>query len=64
MSVEVVPRTAALVVKNPQGSLEVVDAEGVAFREVAKAPAGVPLVIAVGAGIAFALGALVTLRCR
>ncbi|WP_377641931.1 cell division protein FtsQ/DivIB [Oryzobacter terrae] len=48
LSVEVVPRTAALVVKNPQGRLEVVDAEGVAFREVAKAPAGVPLVTATG----------------
>ena len=48
LSVEVVPRAAALVVKNPQGRLEVVDSEGVAFREVAKAPAGVPLVTATG----------------
>ncbi len=48
LAVEVVPRTAALVVKNPQGALEVVDAEGVAFREVSTAPAGVPLVTATG----------------
>lgn len=48
LSVEVVPRTASLVVKNPQGRLEVVDAEGVAFREVSKAPAGVPVVTATG----------------
>lgn len=48
LTVEVVPRTAALVVKNPQGRLEVVDAEAVAFREVDKAPPGVPLVTATG----------------
>ncbi|WP_392542412.1 cell division protein FtsQ/DivIB [Oryzobacter telluris] len=48
LTVEVVPRTAALVMKNPQGALEVVDAEGVAFREVATAPAGVPVVTATG----------------
>lgn len=48
LTVEVVPRTAALVVKNPQGRLEVVDAEAVAFREVDTAPAGVPLVTATG----------------
>ena len=34
LTVDVVPRTAALVVKNPQGRLEVVDAEGIAFAVV------------------------------
>ncbi len=46
--VQVVPRTAAVVVRNPQGRLEVVDATGVAFRTVRKAPAGVPVVTATG----------------
>ena len=35
LTVEVVPRSAALVVRNPQGRLEVVDAEGVTFGTVA-----------------------------
>lgn len=48
LAVEVVPRTPALVMKNPQGRLEVVDAEAVVFREVDTAPAGVPLVTAKG----------------
>lgn len=48
LAVEVVPRTPALVMKNPQGRLEVVDAEAVVFREVEKAPPGVPLVTAKG----------------
>ena len=48
LSVDVVPRTAALVVKNPQGRLEVVDAEGVAFAVVRTAPKGVPVVTATG----------------
>ena len=34
LTVEVVPRSAALVVRNPQGRLEVVDAEGVTFGTV------------------------------
>lgn len=46
LAVEVVPRTPALVMKNPQGRLEVVDAEAVVFREVATVPPGVPLVTA------------------
>ena len=47
-AVDVVPRTAALVVKNPQGRLEVVDPEGVAFAVVRTAPKGVPVVTATG----------------
>lgn len=48
LHIEVVPRRAAIVVKNPQGRLQVVDATGVAFGTVRAAPAGVPLVTAVG----------------
>ncbi len=48
LSVEVVPRTAALVVRNPDGRLEVVDAEGVTFGVVRAAPAGIPVVTATG----------------
>lgn len=40
------PRVAVLAVRNPKGEVEVVDAEGVAFRTVASAPRGVPLVTA------------------
>lgn len=46
LRVNVVPRKAALVLKNPQGQLEVVDATGVAFGTVRTAPAGVPVVTA------------------
>jgi cell division protein FtsQ len=46
--VEVVPRTAAIVVRNPRGQLEVVDATGVAFGVVTKAPKDVPVVTATG----------------
>jgi cell division protein FtsQ len=49
LAVDVVPRTAALVVKNPQGRLEVVDPEGVSFAVVRTAPKGVPVVTATGA---------------
>ena len=38
------PRQPFLVVKNPQGQLQVVDATGVAYAHVSKAPAGVPTV--------------------
>ena len=48
LRVEVVPRTAALVVRNPDGRLEVVDAEGVTFGVVRAAPAGIPVVTATG----------------
>ncbi len=46
LTVEVVPRSAALVVRNPQGRLEVVDAEGVTFGTVRAVPKGVPVVTA------------------
>jgi len=49
LRVDVVPRTAALVVKNPQGRLEVVDPEGVSFAVVRTAPKGVPVATATGA---------------
>jgi len=49
LTVEVVPRRAALVVRNPQGQLEVVDAEGVTFGTVRAVPKGVPVVTATGA---------------
>jgi cell division protein FtsQ len=48
LTVEVVPRSAALVVRNPQGRLEVVDAEGVTFGTVRAVPKGVPVVTATG----------------
>lgn len=47
VQIDVVPRRAAIVVKNPQGALQVVDATGVAFGTVRTAPKGVPLVTAV-----------------
>lgn len=40
------PRTAALVLQNPQGQLEVVDATGVRFGTVDQAPADIPVVTA------------------
>ncbi len=46
--VQVVPRTAAIVVRDPGGRLEVVDATGVAFGVVKKAPARIPVVTATG----------------
>ncbi len=46
--VDVVPRVPSIVVKNPQGRLEVVDATGVSFGSVATAPKGVPVVTATG----------------
>lgn len=48
LAVDVVLRTPAIVVKNPQGQLEVVDAEGIAFEVVKSAPKGVPIVTARG----------------
>lgn len=44
VTITVRPRTPALVLQNPQGQLEVVDATGVAFGTVAEVPAGVPVV--------------------
>lgn len=40
------PRKPFLVVKNPQGQLKVVDESGMAYAEVTRAPAGVPVVTA------------------
>ena len=48
LSVDVVARTAALVVTNPQGRLEVVDPEGISFAVVRTAPKGVPVAKATG----------------
>ena len=48
LAVDVVPRTPAIVVRNPEGRLEVVDATGVAFGAVRAAPAGIPVVSATG----------------
>ncbi len=61
-----VPRVAVLAVRNPKGQVEVVDADGVVFRTVAKAPAGVPLVTAgselvTASGLRAALQALAVL---
>lgn len=44
VTITVRPRTPALVLKNSQGQLEVVDASGIAFGVVPEAPHGVPLV--------------------
>ncbi|WP_353950392.1 FtsQ-type POTRA domain-containing protein [Knoellia sp. S7-12] len=46
LRVRVVPRQPALVLKNPEGQLEVVDATGVSYGTVTTAPAGVPVVTA------------------
>jgi cell division protein FtsQ len=46
ITITVQPRVAALVLKNPQGQLEVVDATGVIFGQVPAAPPGVPVVSA------------------
>lgn len=46
LRVRTVPRQPALVLKNPQGQLEVVDSTGVSYETVTKAPAGVPVVTA------------------
>lgn len=46
LTVKAVARTPALVLRNPQGQLEVVDAHGVRFGVVDTRPAGVPLVTA------------------
>ncbi len=48
LAVQVVPRTAAIVVKDPRGRLQVVDATGVVFGTVRKAPPGIPVVTATG----------------
>ena len=42
--IAVTPRVPVLVAKNPQGQLQVVDAQGVAYATVSAAPKGVPLI--------------------
>lgn len=44
LRVRTVSRQPALVLKNPQGQLEVVDSTGVSYETVTKAPPGVPVV--------------------
>ena len=44
LRVRTVSRQPALVLKDPQGQLEVVDSTGVSYETVSKAPAGVPVV--------------------
>lgn len=46
--IRAVHRTPALILQNPNGQLEVVDASGMGYEEVTSAPAGVPLVRATG----------------
>lgn len=46
LRVRAVPREPALVLRNPQGQLEVVDATGVSYATVASVPKGVPVVTA------------------
>ncbi|KGN38855.1 cell division protein FtsQ/DivIB [Knoellia subterranea] len=46
LRVRTVPRQPALVLKNPQGQLEVVDATGLSYGTVTAPPAGVPVVTA------------------
>jgi cell division protein FtsQ len=48
LTIDVVRRTPAIVVRDPAGRLEVVDSEGVAFGAVSVVPPGVPLVSASG----------------
>jgi cell division protein FtsQ len=44
--VRAVPRSPSLVLRNPEGQLEVVDRTGARYAEVARAPRGVPVVTA------------------
>lgn len=65
--IELTPRVAVLAVRNPRGEVDVVDRDGFAFRTVAAAPAGVPLVSSgaaqvTRAGVAAALSALGSLE--
>jgi cell division protein FtsQ len=64
--VAVTPRRAVLAVRTPEGSVDLVDATGFAFRTVDAAPDGVPLVrsstdTVTKAGVAAALQALTSL---
>ncbi|GAB3874856.1 hypothetical protein GCM10028802_10270 [Terrabacter terrigena] len=65
--IDVTPRVAVLAVRNPRGQVDVVDRDGFAFRTVAAAPAGVPLVSSgsaqvTKAGVTAALQALGSLE--
>ena len=64
--IEVSPRRAVLAVRTPQGSVDLVDADGFAFRTLSAAPDGVPLVrsssdTVTKSGVAAALQALTSL---
>jgi cell division protein FtsQ len=64
--IEVSPRRAVLAVRTPEGSVDLVDADGFAFRTVSAAPDGVPLVrsstdTVTKSGVAAALQALTSL---
>ncbi len=49
LTIKAAPRIPALVLRNPQGQLEVVDSGGVRFGVVTSRPSGVPLVTATAA---------------
>jgi cell division protein FtsQ len=64
--IEVSPRRAVLAVRTPAGSVDLVDADGFAFRTLSAAPDGVPLVrsssdTVTKSGVAAALQALTSL---
>ena len=64
--IEVSPRRAVLAVRTPEGSVDLVDADGYAFRTLSAAPDGVPLVrsstdTVTMSGVAAALQALTSL---
>ncbi len=64
--IEVSPRRAVLAVRTPEGSVDLVDADGFAFRTLSAAPDGVPLVrsssdTVTKSGVAAALQALTSL---
>ncbi len=60
LSIHVVPRTPAIIVKSPQGQLQVVDRHGVAYGRVTRAPAGIPVVTAKNASAAMTPEAVAT----
>ena len=65
--IEVTPRVAALAVRTPAGQVDLVDADGFAFRTVASVPVGLPVVRSgssgvTRSGVTAALQALSSLR--
>jgi len=60
LAVHVIERTAAIVVKNPQGQLQVVDRHGVTFGTVSAPLDGVPVVTASNASTAMSPAAIAT----